>query len=117
MLKNLVKPYYSDIGKKISNLRNQLKLTQKQLAIKVEISRATLANIEAGKQSVYIHILHRIANELGVEIIELIPKQLHLKNSKIIGLEQNQINTLEQGTRTILKNLLKKINTKDENKK
>ncbi|SFU70016.1 helix-turn-helix transcriptional regulator [Alicyclobacillus macrosporangiidus] len=44
--------------------RKQLNLTQEELARKANISRAYLANIEAGRRTSTIHVAKRIADAL-----------------------------------------------------
>jgi transcriptional regulator with XRE-family HTH domain len=46
---------------------------QSQLAGRLGISRATLANIETGRQRVLVHMLYRVALALGVTPGDLLP--------------------------------------------
>jgi transcriptional regulator with XRE-family HTH domain len=56
------------LGEEIRNRRLELKdVTQDTLAIRSGVSRATIANIERGRQSVTIGILYRLSRELGVD--------------------------------------------------
>lgn len=58
---------YKNLGKRIRDLRKSLGSTQDQLAKRVGISRASLANIEAGRQQVLVHHLFALANALDLE--------------------------------------------------
>ena len=58
---------YKDLGLRIRGLRKSLGLTQDQLAKQVGISRASLANIERGKQQVLVHHLFALADGLQLE--------------------------------------------------
>ena len=58
---------YKNLGIRIRNLRNALGRTQDQLAKQVGISRASLANIEAGRQQVLVHHLFGLATALELE--------------------------------------------------
>lgn len=58
---------YKNLSKRIRALRRSLGLTQDQLAKRVGISRASLANIEAGRQKVLVHHLFALANALDLE--------------------------------------------------
>ena len=62
------------IGSFIAARRNSLKMKQEQLAASVGISRASLANIERGRQSVLVHHLYAIAKALGLQPSELLPQ-------------------------------------------
>ena len=62
---------YGSVGERIRTRRKKLGMTQEQLAQKLEISRASLANIETGRQSILLHNLYSIA-----KAIELAPESL-----------------------------------------
>lgn len=62
------------IGLFIASRRNSLGLKQEQLAASVGISRASLANIERGRQSVLVHHLYAIAKALGLQPGQLLPQ-------------------------------------------
>lgn len=55
------------IGQSIRNIRMQRNFTQAELARQAGITQSNLARIEAGKYSVGLDILNKIANALGVE--------------------------------------------------
>jgi DNA-binding XRE family transcriptional regulator len=48
-------------------------MTQAAFAKSLDLSRASIANIERGKQGVQLHLVFQIATVLGVEVQELIP--------------------------------------------
>lgn len=67
------------IGKQISRLRNQLGLSQDQLSAKcqrvgLDISRGTLAKIEAGIRCVSDQEALLLAQALGVGVADLFPR-------------------------------------------
>ena len=62
-----VKLIYENLGKRIKGLRQGLGQTQEQMAKQVGISRASLANIEAGRQKVLVHHLFTFARALRLE--------------------------------------------------
>lgn len=61
---------YRSVGGFIAVRRNELKLTQENVAKKVGLSRASLANIEAGRQKILLHYLYRLAAVLDVTGVE-----------------------------------------------
>ena len=63
---------YRNLGIRIKDLRKNLGLTQERLAQQVGISRASLANIEAGRQQVLVHHLFGLANALQLDSPELL---------------------------------------------
>lgn len=60
-------------GRRIADARRSAGLTQRQLADRVEMSRASIANIEAGKQPLQLHMVFVLADCLGVGAAQLIP--------------------------------------------
>ena len=69
---------YRGIGALIRDHRKRIKLTQDKLSQQVGISRASLANIEGGRQQILVHQLCNLAAALGVSPEVLIPaKPLH----------------------------------------
>src|SRR5271156_215056 len=64
---------YQQIGVAIRSRRKQLSMTQQQLAMHLGISRASLANIEVGRQKVFVHHLYALAGALQLKPYELLP--------------------------------------------
>ncbi len=61
-----------NLGRKIFNQRKKLKLSQNQLAEKLNISREHLAKVETAKRTVSLDLLIEIAEKLGVKVKDLI---------------------------------------------
>lgn len=70
-----IEPFYEDIGRKIQALRNRSGLSQESLgsALRPRVTRASIANIEAGKQRILTHTLVQLAVALDVEVSTLLP--------------------------------------------
>jgi len=66
--------FYADLGSRIQAHRRG-RLTQEQLAARLDppLTRAAIANMEAGKQGVLVYTLVQIADQLGVPPAELLP--------------------------------------------
>ena len=60
------KDIYMEVGRRIRRYRGGAHRTQAQLAAEIGISRASLANIEAGRQQVLLHHLYAIADTLDL---------------------------------------------------
>lgn len=56
----------NEIGKKLQTLRKGRKLSQQQLADKMEVSRATISNYEVGRRAPHLSELKRFAEFYGV---------------------------------------------------
>jgi transcriptional regulator with XRE-family HTH domain len=44
-------------------------------ALQPKVTRASIANIEAGKQRVLTHTLVQLADALGIDVVQIIPKR------------------------------------------
>ena len=70
-----IERFYETLGSRFQQAREQRKMTQEQLgrALKPPSTRASIANIENGKQRVLVHTLAQLAESLGVQIETLMP--------------------------------------------
>ncbi len=67
-------PRYIAFGEAMALRRDKLKMTQAELASRVGLSRASIANIERGRQSVLLHHACDIAAALGLsQVGDLLP--------------------------------------------
>lgn len=66
-------PVYKTIGAIIRGRRRRLEWAQETLAARLGISRATLANIETGRQRVLVHQLYALAEALQLKPSDLLP--------------------------------------------
>lgn len=65
---------YRLIGSRIAQRRKDLRLKQVEVAAEIGLTRASLANIEKGRQKIMLHQIYKIAEALRVEsILELVP--------------------------------------------
>jgi transcriptional regulator with XRE-family HTH domain len=66
---------YAETGRRIRDLRREKGLSQARLAAAVDLSRTSITNIERGRQKLLLHTLQDIANALGVESQDLLPRR------------------------------------------
>ncbi|MBB6611787.1 helix-turn-helix transcriptional regulator [Pontibacter sp. Tf4] len=64
---------YISLGSRIKEEREKAKLKQTKFAELLNISRASLVNIEKGRQRAPLHVLYEIARLLKLSIIDLLP--------------------------------------------
>ena len=72
---------YREVGRKIREARERFgekKLSQEKLAKRLKLSRASIVNIEAGRQHAPLHLLWKIAEALGTDVALLIPRREEL---------------------------------------
>ncbi len=59
--------FYVDAGQRINKARRDAGLTQQALAAVSGLTRSSVANVEAGRQRIPLHVLASMAKPLGVE--------------------------------------------------
>jgi transcriptional regulator with XRE-family HTH domain len=65
---------YRRLGRAIAERRASLELTQSQLAARISLTRASVANLENGRQRIMVHQLFALANALELDsILKLVP--------------------------------------------
>ena len=64
---------YNLIGEGVKQQRIRVGMTQVQLADAVGVLRTSIANIEAGRQKLPLHLLYKLCMELGVEVADILP--------------------------------------------
>jgi transcriptional regulator with XRE-family HTH domain len=74
---------YRYIGSKIREARENASLSQAALAKSLDMSRASIVNIEAGRQRPPVHVLWQISEKVGTKVSQLIPNQPDSKGSSM----------------------------------
>lgn len=69
---------YLELGVRVRRLREDLNITQDELAKRVDISRSSIANIERGRQHAPVHVVLSIAETLNVDMAQLLPTHAEL---------------------------------------
>lgn len=65
--------FHSQLGTIIRARREQVGLTQDQVALALSLSRTSIVNIEKGRQRIIAFQLVRLANILRCEVVDLLP--------------------------------------------
>jgi transcriptional regulator with XRE-family HTH domain len=100
-------------GKKLAEKRRESGVTQADLGRRVGLVRTTIANLEAGRQSVSLPLLYRIVQSLGNDLASFLPPiETGLENSPLQheDAETGEISMRESGwtERVILRSPEKK---------
>ncbi len=69
---------YDALGSAIRARREKLEMTQGNLADLVDMSRASVTNIELGRQSVLVDQLYKFAAALRIPVHDLLPAESKL---------------------------------------
>jgi transcriptional regulator with XRE-family HTH domain len=64
---------YAKVGERIREARLDRQLSQGQLGRRVSLTRASISNLELGRQKLLLHTLYDIAVALGVQPSALLP--------------------------------------------
>lgn len=64
---------YRDVGRRVRDARSAVRMTQAQLAGRVGVTRSSIANLEAGRQRIPLHLLLWIAEALDTRPEKLLP--------------------------------------------
>lgn len=72
-----VEPFYAEVGQRIQKFRNDRKLSQTALGLLLipKVTRASIANIETGKQRILAHTLVQLADALEIPLTDIVPPQ------------------------------------------
>ncbi|GAA2571903.1 helix-turn-helix domain-containing protein [Pseudonocardia hydrocarbonoxydans] len=64
--------FYSAVGRRVKVARTSANMTQLELSKQTGLTRSSIANLEAGRQRVQIHVLALIAGCLSIDPSDLI---------------------------------------------
>lgn len=64
---------YKIIGNNIKAKRKELNMSQENLALKMDVARSTLSNIEIGRHQIPLYTLYDLAELFHVDIFDIIP--------------------------------------------
>ena len=96
--------FYEEMGQLIHDARVKRNFSQAKIAEAIGLSRASIVNIEKGRQRSPLHQLYTFAQILEIDVTELMPKYdpdllKHFKRKKSRQVEKGNLN----------KNSLKKL--------
>jgi transcriptional regulator with XRE-family HTH domain len=86
--------FYLELGRRVRDARTDAGVTQAHLAEEIQMTRSSVANLEAGRQRVPLHLLFAIADTLGVEPGSLLPMrepQAHLSLEELDELSRRPL--------------------------
>lgn len=98
-LMNNMDALYQAVGRKVREARNRTsgKFSQDKLAKRLGVSRASIVNIEAGRQHAPLHLLWQIADVLGTDLVLLIPRRDELAIDDLpIQLDEKMLRQIER---------------------
>lgn len=92
-----IEEIYPLIGMRIQQLRARRQFTQEQLGawLQPPVTRASIANIETGKQRLLVHTLLQVAHTLDVPAEELLPGHSSTVPSQVAAIEAELLRKLD----------------------
>lgn len=105
--------FYPIFGRRLAAVRKAKGLTQVQVAEAVKMSRASVANVEAGKQRVFLDQVYDLASAVGLDgLNDLLPEFVQKQPGERIVLKLTGATNLsreqERSLEAILKEAMKK---------
>ena len=89
--------FYKDFGQKLAKLRVSKGLTQAELAHKIHLSRASVANLERGEQRLYIHQLVQISRALKIDDADrLLPRLAPLGGDEDLTISGDNLSAAQE---------------------
>lgn len=111
---------YIELGIKIKNAREKAGFKQGVFSQMINLSRASVVNIEKGRQRPSLHLMFEIAKISGCNIFDILPKRELNTDDNLKVSWKNQISKSAKGDTQTKKKLTKFLNeislnnTKDE---
>lgn len=66
--------FYSELGRSLAARRKALGVTQTEIALRAGVTRASIANIEGGRQKLQLHQVYPLARAMELDdIADLLP--------------------------------------------
>jgi DNA-binding XRE family transcriptional regulator len=91
-----IKSLYLGIGLRIKELRQQRGLNQEAFALLLDLTRASIVNIEKGRQRVTIHLIYDICRITGANISDILLPEMK-KEEELLPLWMKKINSAPEG--------------------
>ena len=83
---NEMQQIYSNIGKRIRNIRKSKKMTLEDLAFEINMDYSFIARIETGKATASLETLYKISKGLKIKFYQLF-NELNPKEEKLVDKE------------------------------
>lgn len=106
--------FYRAVGELVRAARSAARMTQAQLADGANLTRSSIANIEAGRQRVPLHVFAMIAEALDTEPAKLLPEEFN--SAPPPDLTKLGLANEEASTREFVANVLSQVIGEPESK-
>jgi transcriptional regulator with XRE-family HTH domain len=95
----MLKHFYAAVGARVRSARDGAGLSQSMLAHRIGFTRSSVANLEAGRQRIALHLFVLIAQELGANPLTLLPEDASIGNADVLGKLDEHLADSSESTR------------------
>jgi len=114
-----IEDFYALVGSKVRSARVAAEISQEFLANKVGLTRSSVANLEAGRQRIALHLFAAIAHALNKDACELLPERSRSQSHRasIISDLQEELADSPESTQSFVRGAVARLGTEnsDEN--
>lgn len=108
-----IEDFYALVGSKVRSARLAADLSQEFLAHKVGLTRSSVANLEAGRQRIALHLFAAIANALNKDACELLPERSQSHRAPIIGDLQEELADSPESMQSFVRGAVARLGADD----
>lgn len=110
----MIRRFYRGVGRRVRMARTGANLTQDELAEAVDLTRSSIANLEAGRQRIPLHMFAVIAERLGVQAADLLPDRSFFEESDDFEHIEEKLAVVEDTDRDFVTGALAQLLAKNE---
>jgi len=97
--------FYSEVGQRIKSARLRRSMSQEQLGERLGLSRASIANIENGRQKLLAHMIVEVSEVLLVPVWEILPSVVSSAEMEL----EHQLGELPEDQQAFVNSALKTL--------
>jgi transcriptional regulator with XRE-family HTH domain len=101
--------FYGHVGRKLRQQRKRAGMTQLDLAQAVDMTRSSIANLEAGRQRIPLHLLVWISEVLSTSVADLLPGSVLFVDESLLGDVTDRITIEDQRMRDFVQSTIAKV--------
>ncbi|MFI2353048.1 helix-turn-helix domain-containing protein [Streptomyces sp. NPDC019443] len=101
--------FYMAVGERVRGARTAARMTQAGLAAQLGLTRSSVANLEAGRQRIPLHVFALVADVLDVEPHKLLPGGLMSTKTPELSALDEQLSVVEESSRDFIESTLAQL--------
>lgn len=101
--------FYRAVGERVRGARNAARMTQTALAARLGITRSSVANLEAGRQRIPLHVFAAVAESLDVTPASLLPEKITVLGDAELSRLDERLANEEESTRDFVESALAQL--------